>query len=232
MLEFWDKASDPHACTIEVRASARWLLWYMDEDLQTAAETTVKANVLYKLESAGDRIKTGLSSQTVPALLYFFSSLPLFFSLEFNSFPDQRGGNPNLHTHPAERTSLLSLIAPRKDTLFGAACKKQWKETGIDQAKAHPAQINKIDRLGSHEHEGVKLNWMRAEGCWRAVWQEPLKLCVTLSVIVFFIYLMIVAFVRWRRKVAWLHKPTWGHSEQSSHRIYFNSCFDMKLPTT
>lgn len=88
MLEFWDKASDPHACTIEVRASARWLLWYMDEDLQTAAETTVKANVLYKHESAGDRIKTGLSSQTVPALLYFFSSLPLFFSLEFNSFPD------------------------------------------------------------------------------------------------------------------------------------------------
>lgn len=47
---------------------------------------------------------------------------------------------------------------------------------------------------------------------------EWLRLCVTVFYIFCFIYLMIMVFVKWRRKVAGLHNPNWDHNMLSSHR--------------
>lgn len=89
-------------------------------------------------------------------ILFLFIS----FSFGFNSCSVDRGGNLHPRAHPAE--AVIDL--PQGEYASGAGCKEQWKGMCIDSPKAHPAVINRIDLLRSHECSGVKLYYMRLDG--------------------------------------------------------------------
>lgn len=58
------------------------------------------------------------------------------------------------YAHPAED---VSAVIDLTEGGYGAGCKEQWMGLDIDPTKAHPALINRIDLLGSHECSCVKL---------------------------------------------------------------------------
>lgn len=115
-------------------------------------ETTVKANLLCKNWSSGGQIHTEPASKLdplTPKLSLPHPSLsfhPFFFY--FNSFNDQKGGNPRPYVYLAEDVFTV-IDLTEGGYAFGTDCKEQWKGMDINPTKTHPALINKIDLVGS-----------------------------------------------------------------------------------